>query len=78
MSQRNVEQVVGKLVTDEAFRRRFVEDPASTLREIVAGGLDLNPCEQQAIAAIDSRLLAWFASAIDPRIQKSDLRRSAS
>jgi hypothetical protein len=63
MSQRNVERVIGRLVTDEAFRRQFVSDPLAVL----------NDCEVRALAAIDLQAVARFTDAIDPRLQKSDL-----
>lgn len=73
MSQRNVEWVVGRLVTDEAFRRRFTEDREGVLRELTEGGVELNGCELRALASIDSSLATQFADAIDPRIQKADI-----
>lgn len=74
MSQRSVEQVIGRLVTDEAFRRRFFEAPARAVQEVADGGLDLNPCERRALACLDAEAAARFANAIDARIQKTDLR----
>jgi hypothetical protein len=73
MSQRNVERVIGRLATDEAFRRQFTTDPKATLRDLLAGGLELNDCELWALASIDRDALGTFAEAIDPRLQKSDL-----
>ena len=74
MSQRNVERVIGRLVTDEAFRREFAADPQAALREAAAAGAELNDCELRALATIDPREAARFAEALDPRIYKSDLR----
>jgi hypothetical protein len=74
MSQRNVEQVIGRLVTDEGFRRRFAADPQAALQALLAGGLELNPCELRALASLDAQRAARFAQAIDPRIQKVDLQ----
>ncbi len=74
MSQRNVEQVIGRLITDEAFRRTFAADPLATLRAEGRAGLELNACELEALAAIDPRAVARFAAALDPRIRKADLR----
>lgn len=74
MSQSNVERVMGQLVTDEAFRRRFAEDPRAILRELAESGMRLTHCEQMALASVDLADLARFAEAIDPRIQKSDLQ----
>ena len=74
MSQCSVERVVGRLLTDEAFRRRFTEDPVAAIREIVGRGVELTSLEIQALASIDPRQAARFADAIDPRIQKCDLR----
>lgn len=74
MSQRSVEQVIGRLVTDEGFRRRYAADPGAVIEELVAGGLDLNACEVRALVTLDSQRVARFAEAIDPRIQKVELQ----
>ena len=72
MSQRNVERVIGRLVTDEAFRYRFAEDPDAALREMIECGAELTCLELQALASVDPRLVERIAKAIDPRIQKID------
>jgi len=73
MSQRNVERVIGRLVTDEAFRRRFATYPDAALAAVGAEGLELNDCERRALAAIDAEAIDRFASAIDARLHKTDL-----
>ncbi len=73
MSQGNVERIVGRLATDERFRRRFREERAAVLAELIDGGCELNPCEQRALAAISHESVERFAAAIDPRLQKTDL-----
>jgi hypothetical protein len=78
MSQRNVERVIGRLATDEAFRRRFAADPRATLQEVTGWCGELNACEMEALVGLDSAALSAFAEAIDPRIQKSDLKGDCS
>lgn len=73
MSQRNVEKVIGRLVTDEGFRRRFAEDRDAMVQEILDHGLDLNPCERRALLALDPQRIAQFAEQLDPCIQKVEL-----
>ena len=71
MSQRNVERVVGRLVTDEAFREQFAEDPGAALRKMAAEcGVELTELELRALASIDARVVERIAGSIDPRIQK--------
>lgn len=77
MSQVNVERVIGLMATDEAFRRRFAENPRGTLQELIDHGLVLTWCEQHALASIDLHQLQRFADAIDPRLQKTDLKGGA-
>ena len=74
MSQSNVERVIGRLVTDEGFRRRFAADPAAVLSEVTASGWELTPCELHVLSALDAKVAARFARALDPRIQKADLQ----
>lgn len=74
MSQSNVERVIGLLATDEAFRRRFVEDPWAALQSLVERGVELTGCELHALVRIDPRHLGRFADALDPRLQKTDLQ----
>lgn len=73
MSQASVERVIGRLVTDEAFRRRFAADREELLRELVVQGFELTWCELEVLGQLDLRALARFAERIDPRIHKSDL-----
>ncbi len=74
MSQDNVEKIIGRLATDEEFRRRFAEDPEAALEGAVARGAELTCCERRALAGIDPARVERFAEAIDPRLQKIDLR----
>jgi len=76
MSQRNVEQVIGKLATDEEFRRRFAVSREAALAEVIAQGLPLTPVERRALLAFDVAACERFAGCLDPRIQKISLRRS--
>ena len=78
MCQRNVEIVIGRLATDEGFRRRFAAGPQAVIQQLVDDGLELNPCERQALAALDPRRVSRFAEEIDPCIQKVELRRITS
>jgi hypothetical protein len=77
MSQVNVEKIIGLLATDEAIRRRFSEDPQAVLAELAERGVELNPCERWSLARLDPKDLARFAEAIEPRLQKADLKGGA-
>ncbi len=78
MSQRNVEWVIGRLLTDEGFRRRYAEDSVATLRELLEGGVELTGCELRVLAGFDTRLVARWARDIDPRLLKADLLGAGS
>lgn len=73
MSQSNVERVVGRLVTDEEFRRRFAEAPSAVLSELTASGWELTGCELRALSSLDAGVAERLARELDPRIQKADL-----
>jgi hypothetical protein len=73
MSQRNVERIIGRLVTDEAFRREFIVNPEGALQALTDDGIELTECEREAIRNVDPRMLTFFADSIDPCLQKSDL-----
>lgn len=74
MSQLYVERVIGILATDEALRRRFIQDPRAALTELIGKGMELNHCEQYSLLRLDPRELARFSRTIDDRLQRSDLK----
>ena len=74
MSQSNVERVIGRLVTDEGFRRRFFEDPVAAIRQVVESGLELNACEARALISIDPLRVESFVDSLHPCIQKVELQ----
>jgi hypothetical protein len=70
MTQKNVELVLGRLMTDGEFRRSFHRDPAAALEELIASGIELNPVERRALAEVDPRALETMVSALSPRLQR--------
>src|SRR5688572_26698749 len=57
VSQRAVETVVGRLVTDEGFRRAFEHDPHLPLAPLLAQGISLTAAEIAAL--IETRATLW-------------------
>lgn len=78
MSQRIVEAVIGRLVTDEGFRRRFRDSPAAVIDELIASGTALTAVERQALLDMDGTACEEFADRVDPRLQKICLGRNTS
>jgi hypothetical protein len=74
MSQRSVELTVGRLVTDEAFRRLFRGDAIAAFRQLAEEGLELSATERAALNATDPGLWDALADGVDPRLQKISLR----
>jgi hypothetical protein len=74
VTQRNVEQLIGRLLTDEEFREAFVADPEQSLRDLLERGTHLTPLEIEALVAIDPTLWGQTANQIDARLQKARLK----
>lgn len=75
MGHRSVEILIGRLVTDEELRERFVAEPRETLRLAQQRGLVLTAAETDALLASPVALWESLAAALDPRLQKASLRR---
>ena len=78
MSRRHVEVIIGRLVSDERFRREFQGAPGRVLDDLDASGLILTTGERDAL--IDTPAASWtvMAANLDPRLQRASLRREDS
>jgi hypothetical protein len=65
MSQRVVEQVLGRLVTDETFREAFFQDPDGAT---LAYAGELTPAEMDALRQVPRTALASLCERLDDRI----------
>jgi len=65
MSQRSVERTLGKLISDEMFRRAFFADPTRATR---AAGLDLLPDELQALLRAPRKMPMALEGKLEDRI----------
>jgi hypothetical protein len=72
--QRNIELLIGRLVTDEDFRDAFQRDPQKTLADAAAWGLSLNAIEVTALLATDQTLWERIALELDSRLQKASFK----
>lgn len=69
--------LIGRLITDEEFRTRFLTDPESTLLDLCDRGLELSRTEIAALVTTDPTVWVHTAQRIDPRLQKASLKNEA-
>ena len=79
MSQRDVEQTLGRLLTDEGFRDEFFLEPGRTCLPL---GIQLAPQEVEALLCVPRPALAGLGARLDDRIcrlhtQRSEIGRQA-
>ena len=75
MSQKIVQLIVGRLLTDEDFRLAFLRDAHATLAAMRDYGLEVTPSEIEALLRTDRTLWAEAAARIDPQLQRASFRR---
>ncbi len=73
MAQRNVQLIVGQILTDEEFRSDFLERPMETLASLRDRGFELTKLEIEALARTDRRFWAVGAEWIDASLQRCRL-----
>ena len=78
MAQRSIEILIGRLITDEAFRCAFHRDAGATLTGFVESGYDLTAVEIAALRATPADMWGRVAERIDPRLQKASFTPTAS
>ena len=71
MSQKCVELLLGRILTDEDFRRDFFPIRDFSFAVAAAHGLELTAGERSALATLKSRRFEFIAKTLDPRISRS-------
>jgi hypothetical protein len=78
MSQRHVENFIGRLVTDIQFRRAFAANAQDVLAAFRSENQDLAPVEMSALARIDPDAVNRLARTIDPRLKRLSIEPSGT
>jgi DNA-binding CsgD family transcriptional regulator len=71
MSLKTVQLIVGRLVTDEEYRLKFLSDPIRALTTLRDQGVELTSAEIDALIRTDRTLRSDAAARIDPDLQRS-------
>jgi hypothetical protein len=66
MSQSEIERVIGRAVTDSAFRQALIDDARTACKDY-----DLTEDELDALEKLDANSLMAFAGTLDSRISKT-------
>jgi hypothetical protein len=72
MSQKNVEMLLGKILTDGGFRASFFPVAPSSFELARSRGLELTEVEQQALSRLSRRSFDHLARSLDSRICRSE------
>jgi DNA-binding NarL/FixJ family response regulator len=78
VSQRGVQLVIGKLLTDAEFRHRFEAHASECLVMLRERGVDLNEIELAALMETDRRIWSRMAGRIDRRLQRMKTLKSVT
>ena len=71
MSQKNVEAVLGKILTDDRFRDGFLPVGPSSFELASRFGLEFSSVEQAALSTLRRRSFECLARELDARISRS-------
>lgn len=74
MSQRAVEGLLGRLITDKAFRHKFYEEPVASCAQ---ESLEVTQRELEALLRLDELHLEQFAKRLDPKIVRATVEVNA-
>ena len=74
MAQKTVQIIIGRILTDEELRRKFLVAPVETLSAFRESGLDLSDAEIDALTNTDRELWKSGADWIDSRLQRCCLK----
>jgi hypothetical protein len=73
MSQKTVQLTIGRLLTDDEYRRCFLRDPRATLLALRDQGFDLTTAEIGALIRTDAKIWTDAAARIDASLQRCSL-----
>lgn len=73
MAQRSIEILIGRLITDEAFRSTFCNGATATLASFIEAGHELTATEIAALITTSAEVWTRVSEQIDPRLQKASL-----
>jgi len=71
MSQKCVELLLGRILTDEDFRRDFFPIRDFSFAMAASHGLELTPVERNALSTLQSQRFDFIAQTLDSRISRS-------
>lgn len=74
MSQKTVQLVIARLITDEDTRLQFLDSPLETLTAFRDQGFELTSDEIEALIETDRDLWVEAAGRIHPRLQRCSIR----
>ncbi|HEX9286879.1 MAG TPA: hypothetical protein VF999_06390 [Thermoanaerobaculia bacterium] len=71
MSQKNVEILLGKILTDDGFRESFLPVRPRSFELASSLGLEFSAVERSALSTLRRRAFECLARTLDPRISRS-------
>jgi hypothetical protein len=74
MAHKTVQFIIGRILTDEELREKFLVAPVDTLSAFRESGLELTDDEIEALANTDRELWRSGAGWIDSRLQRCCLK----